>query len=480
MGGGGNRHSNSKRCRVDSNESIDSSSQNSLHNSSLRGRQLEAIHKNNITSNATFCHSEVATATEESKKITNKGLDSSLQATLSTQNDNGFSPSIAEGGRGGVNSLPFHFCKHSSKDSHTLAFSPKITRLVEPKAFALKAKDDALRLDSSSGGAFSLIAEYVLNRGGVVFGASFDENLNVVHTFIESIAQLDKLRRSKYVESFIGDSFKKARDFLKAGRIVLFSGVQCQIHGLNAFLRKPYPNLITIEVVCNSIPSPKIWDIYKQSLLESNDEKLLDFNFRGKDFGWANYCIALKTNKQQKVIPYAHSPYFHHAWTTHIITRKSCGNCYSKGFVSGADFTLGDFWGICEYHSDFVDNPAEEKGISCVLAHTKKALEILESISDFAYLIRTTATIITLGNPSILRSNPIDSNRDFVLKRVFSLHKSKGAKVAMDFLAQIAQNPLACQKRGIAHHYYRVFKDDPLRKAISNALKKVKIWKNNK
>ncbi|MGX2971443.1 Coenzyme F420 hydrogenase/dehydrogenase, beta subunit C-terminal domain [Helicobacter sp. T3_23-1059] len=286
----------------------------------------------------------------------------SVDSSSLTRGNSTNSPSLAEGVRGWVESLPFYFHKNSTKDSQTLSFSPKLSRFTEPKAFALKAKDDALRLNSSSGGAFTLIAQYVLNRGGVVFGASFDENLNVVHRFIESLTEMDTLRRSKYVESFIGDTYKQARDFLKAGRLVLFSGVQCQIHALNAFLRKPYPNLLTIEVICNSVPSPKIWDIYKESLRESNDEKLLDFNFRGKNLGWENYSIIATTNKEQKIIPNAHSPYLYNAWATHIITRKSCGNCYSKGFVSGADFTLGDFWGIREYHADFVD----ELGVSCV------------------------------------------------------------------------------------------------------------------
>ena len=263
-----------------------------------------------------------------------------------------YSPSFAEGVRGWVDSLPFHFHKNSPKVSQTLAFSPKIERFTEPKAFALKAKDDTLRLNSSSGGVFTLIAQYVLKRGGVVFGASFDENLNVVHRFIESPAELDKLRRSKYVESFIWDSYKRVLDFLKAGRIVLFSGVQCQIHALNAFLRKPYSNLITLEVICNSVPSPKIWDIYKQSLPESSDEKLIDFNFKGKDFGWESGIFAAKT--KTKTFPHYESVFFN-AFLNHIITRKSCGNCYSKGFVSGADFMLGDFWGIREYHADFVD-----------------------------------------------------------------------------------------------------------------------------
>ncbi|MGX2983784.1 Coenzyme F420 hydrogenase/dehydrogenase, beta subunit C-terminal domain [Helicobacter sp. 23-1045] len=381
------------------------------------------------------------------------------------------SPSLAEGARGWVESLPFHFHKNSPKDSQTLAFSPKIERFAEPKAFALKAKDDALRLNSRSGGAFSLIAEYVLNRGGVVFGASFDENLNVVHRFIESPTELDILRRSKYVESFIGDTYKQARDFLKAGRIVLFSGVQCQIHALNAFLRKPYANLLTIEVICNSVPSAKIWDIYKESLLESDDEKLIDFNFRGKNLGWENYSIIATTNKEQKIIPNAHSPYLYNAWATHIITRKSCGNCYSKGFVSGADFTIGDFWGIREYHADFVD----DKGVSCVLAHNQKALEILDSLQDLAHIIATTAPIITLGNPAALRSNGTHANRDSILREVINAYShTKDAKKAMAILAQYAQNPNP--KITPLRHYYLVWKNDPLRKTISNALKRARKW----
>ena len=257
---------------------------------------------------------------------------------------------------------------------------------------------------------------------------------------------------------------------------MLFSGVQCQIHALNAFLRKPYHNLITIEVVCNSVPSSKIWDIYKESLLDENGEKLIDFNFRGKDFGWENYSIVANTTKGQKIIPNSHSPYLFHSWVTHIITRKSCANCYSKGFVSGADFTLGDFWGIRAYHADFVD----DKGVSCVMAHTQKAMDILDSLQQSVHLIRTTASIITLGNPATLHSNPISSKRNFILKQIIEIYQStKDAKKAMAILSQYMQNPT---KITPLRHYYLVWKNDPLRKGISNALKKMRkrIFHQNK
>ena len=357
---------------------------------------------------------------------------------------------------------PLHFCKSSPKNSPNLSFSPKLERFIEPQCFALKAKDDDLRLNSSSGGAFSLIAEYVLSRGGVVFGASFDDNLNVIHRFIEKPEQLELLRRSKYVESFIGDSYKKAKEFLKANRLVLFSGVQCQIHALNAFLRKPYHNLITIEVVCNSVPSSKIWDIYKESLLDENGEKLIDFNFRGKDFGWENgiFAVKTKTKTKTKTIPHYMSS-FMEGFLNHTLTRKSCANCYSKGFVSGADFV-------------------DDKGVSCVMAHTQKAMDILDSLQQSVHLIRTTASIITLGNPATLHSNPISSKRNFILKQIIEIYQStKDAKKAMAILSQYMQNPT---KITPLRHYYLVWKNDPLRKGISNALKKIRkrIFHQNK
>lgn len=107
------------------------------------------------------------------------------------------------------------------------------------------------------GGVFSLLAEQVLTEGGVVFGAAFDKNWEVAHTYVENLLDLDKLRRSKYVQSRIGESYQQAKNFLKDGRIVLFTGSPCQIAGLLHFLRKKYDNLLTMDFVCHSAPSRK-------------------------------------------------------------------------------------------------------------------------------------------------------------------------------------------------------------------------------
>lgn len=353
-----------------------------------------------------------------------------------------------------------------------------------PQAYAIKANDESLRLKSSSGGAFSLLARVVLEQGGVVFGAGYVKpdsqnsckdyefpkqstknfkelnsikestesyqpkkveyknngiaNLEVRHSFIESLQELDNFRRSKYVESPIGDCFIKAKEFLRAGRLVLFSGVQCQIHGLNAFLRKKYPNLLTIEVICNSVPSPKIWRIYKESMLEGEDSELLDFNFRGKDYGWERgiFAVKTKTKKKTKTIPHTLSPYFT-GFLGHATTRPSCENCFSKDMRSGADITIGDFWGVRNFHPEFVD----DKGISCVIFNNANAHKWLDSITPFALVEKSSLHAVLSGNRALIQSGFVNKKRKKILSRVLGLYERK----CKEFGAQ-SQQSLAHQK----------------------------------
>ena len=132
--------------------------------------------------------------------------------------------------------------------------------------YAAKNTDEEIRKQSSSGGIFTAIAERLIAEGGVVFGACFDNNWQVFHTCVETKQGLAAFRGSKYVQSQIGETFKQTESFLKEGRKVLFSGTPCQISGLNHYLRKEHNNLLTIEVVCHGVPSPKIWREYLESL----------------------------------------------------------------------------------------------------------------------------------------------------------------------------------------------------------------------
>ena len=180
------------------------------------------------------------------------------------------------------------------------------------KVYAAQNPNEEIRLKSSSGGIFTLLAEAVIDEGGVVFGARFDKNWEVEHGYTESKEGLTAFRGSKYLQSRTGETYKQARDFLKAGRKVLYSGTSCQIAGLKKFLRKEYENLITVDVVCHGAPSPLVWRTYlddlkkcpkgtagKNSVCSSINEMpvITGISFRDKSTGWKKYGFVLSKHK---------------------------------------------------------------------------------------------------------------------------------------------------------------------------------------
>lgn len=135
--------------------------------------------------------------------------------------------------------------------------------VTKQHGYVVQNKDSKVLKESTSGGAFTAIAEYVIKKGGIVFGAAFDNDFRVIHTSAESVSDLRKFRNSKYVQSDPNDTFRQVRSILKTGRLVCYSGTPCQIEGLKSFLINDYENLITIDVVCHAAPSPLIWEKYK-------------------------------------------------------------------------------------------------------------------------------------------------------------------------------------------------------------------------
>ena len=227
--------------------------------------------------------------------------------------------------------------------------------------------DDAVRMGSSSGGVFTLLAQNVIARGGVVFGARFDEEWNVVHDCVVTAEGIELFRGSKYVQSVIGDNYSKAEGFLKQGRQVLFTGTPCQIAGLRLFLKQDYENLLLVEVACHGVPSPKVWREYLASA--SDNSSLATVNFRSKTTGWKNYSVLIGDKSQ----PHDDDE-FMGCFLKNYSLRPSCFNCRFKGGQSGADITLADFWGIgvVAPHLD------DDHGTSLVIVNTIKGQRHLD------------------------------------------------------------------------------------------------------
>ena len=160
----------------------------------------------------------------------------------------------------------------------------------QPQAYACYNKDEIIRKGSSSGGVFTLLASLVIEKGGIVYGATFNNENMVEHIKVDNINDLNKLRGSKYVQSKIGNTYFEIKDYLNQGRPVYFSGTPCQIDGLLAFLNKKYDNLILQDIVCHGVPSPKVW---KKYLEQFNIEEDANISFRDKSTGWDSYSFTI-------------------------------------------------------------------------------------------------------------------------------------------------------------------------------------------
>lgn len=167
------------------------------------------------------------------------------------------------------------------------------------RTLVAKNKNEEIRKASSSGGIFTLYAEKTIKKGGIVYGAIFNEKWEVRHSSVETIEGLDRLRGSKYVQSKIGNCYQEAEKRLKEGREVLFTGTPCQIAGLKRYLRKEYKNLTTIDVVCHGVPSPRVWREYLKERCQElgiSINEIKEISFRDKVVGWKRYSLSLKTD----------------------------------------------------------------------------------------------------------------------------------------------------------------------------------------
>lgn len=240
--------------------------------------------------------------------------------------------------------------------------------------FAAKNHNEVIRKESSSGGIFTILAETIINEGGVVFGASWDQDNSVEHSYSESIDGLKAFRSSKYVQSNIKNSYKQVEVFLKSGRKVLFSGTPCQVAGLKAFLRSEYDNLIMVECVCHGVPSPGLWQKYLSEV--SNGRTVIEINHRDKHTGWENYSVVIKFSDGSEIAQAHDENPWTRAFIKNITLRPSCYSCAYKGVNSVADITIGDLWGADKLLPEQHDN----LGHTLVIIHTIKARDMVRNV----------------------------------------------------------------------------------------------------
>lgn len=247
-----------------------------------------------------------------------------------------------------------------------------------PYVYAVKHADEKVRMTSTSGGVFTAIADYVLDKDGVVYGVAFDEDMNVVHKKASTKNGVEKFKGSKYVQSNLGSTFAEIKKLLVNKKFVLFTGTPCQTAGLRAYLtRVNTEKLFLCDIICHGVPSPLMWRENLNFIKEKHNEKLVSYQFRDKIVGWrganvtANFANKRVTNSS--MIKTYVNMYF-----LHTITRKSCHNCKYTNLQRPSDITIADFWGIENNMPDFDDN----MGTSLVLINSSKGQYLYENIKD--------------------------------------------------------------------------------------------------
>lgn len=284
---------------------------------------------------------------------------------------------------------------------------------TQGRVLAALARNDTVREESSSGGIFSLLAQQVLKKGGVVFGAAYGEDLTVKHIAVTDITNLSKLRGSKYVQSKVGYAYQEAKQYLDTGKSVLYSGTPCQIAGLKAYLGKEYTNLLTIDILCHGVPSPAVFRMHAEALQKQCQQKIVDIRFRSKRPGWKNFSTQLVfADGQCKSL--SSDPYMD-GFLKNIYLRESCYQCVYASPKRVGDITLGDFWGYQESAPQYIMD--DDRGITLVMVNTKIGKKAFNGIRGQIASAPRTMEDACKGNPILSHPSAASQQKDSFWKR---------------------------------------------------------------
>ena len=294
-------------------------------------------------------------------------------------------------------------------------YDTNVQMRVPLKSYALQYKDEERLMSSSSGAAFPAIADYVLSQGGYVSGCIFNANMLAVHVVTNDIATVEKMSGSKYVQSDVQGVYPEIKTLLDRDKLVLFSGTPCQVAGLIKYLKKPYDNLLTIDLICHGVPSPFLLECY----IKTYKERVLQLKFRDKELnGWCSQGsieIISDANKTKirKTSPYSDS-YYYYYYLQNSVSRMSCYKCRFSAKTRVADITIGDYWNV----RDVLPGVNVDKGMSVVLVNTAKGEDILNTISPNIKLYETEIDDAVKSNGNLQKPCKMPEQRLYIYDKI--------------------------------------------------------------
>jgi len=295
-----------------------------------------------------------------------------------------------------------------------------ICNFENPLIYAAYAKDDETRIDSTSGGLFSVLAEEMLSRGGWIAGAVFEENFGLYSLLTNKTEDLVRIRSSKYLQNDPRNLFKDVKSKLDASEQVLVCSTPCQIAALKNFLRKDYPNLITVDFVCKGVSSPGFFHSYLESLEQDYGAKVssVKFKYKDKEHPWGRLATRIDFENGEIYLKDKNEDSYMQAFLdTGLVVRPSCFECPFKSFPRYSDISLGDFWGIEQILKDI---PDKGKGYSAVTINSQRRVEFFKSVEERIWLKPTTKEVLTKRNIHFLQpydpdyGDSVETRREFL------------------------------------------------------------------
>ena len=285
----------------------------------------------------------------------------------------------------------------------------KLENVITPAvSFACTAKDENFAKQSSSGGVFAILANMYIKEQAVIYGAAFDDNLNVCHIRADKKDELKSLYTSKYVQSDMGNAFRQVKGDLDNGKKVLFAGTPCQVAGLKSYLQKDYLNLLSVDFICHGVPSPLVWQRYIIAMEKKLNNKITEISFRDKKDGWKNYYFKLSTANGDVFYEKHGENIYMKGFLKDLYLRPSCYDCKFKILHRASDITLADFWGI----EKIIPEINVEKGVSLCWASSEKGDTILDKALKQTIYEQVDLNEAIKHNPSAITSVKRHKNRN--------------------------------------------------------------------
>ena len=315
--------------------------------------------------------------------------------------------------------------------------APKTLREQSENVFAAKAKSKSIRIKSSSGGVFATLANHIIEQQGIVCAARFASPTRLIHDFCSKKEDLPGYMGSKYLQSDMSDCYLKTKNYLLQGVKVLFVGTPCQVMALKLYLKKTYPELITMEIVCHGVPSQKAWQNYLEAICrrtKTKPESITGIEFRNKDRSWSEYSMKISTPKGSIHRKTRRNDLFLKAFQSNLLQRDCCFSCPAKSVETKSDIVAGDYWGVDNFHRDIAD----DRGVSCLIVRNKSLLQLIKSLP--LELTATKYEYIAASNPAIERSARPNPKREQYLQ-------SLACKDFIEATKPLVQTPLSQKTR---------------------------------